>query len=178
MLNENLSVALAIHPIREVYYKEPAREAMQAIFDDQRYNLNICVTGFKSKDAHWGLYVNAPHVVSSYLNNHPNIALERRKKYGHDYDIINPEDLTALLSKDGASLLEVMLMGGETTPVEGCHHAAFNDLIHWFFNLSPDSLKTLKIVIKFDTLFFSSRLSDSWEFNGVDSKVMDNHPKI
>jgi len=156
MPNEETRAVFAIHPIVDVYESQPAKEAMQAVLDDPRYHLAVCVTAHVSESEFWRLYVRSNKVISSYLNNHPDIVKQRIEKYGHSYSIINPEDLTDLFRHvSNSNTLEIMLMGGEVTKVEGCHHEAFLDLIHWFFNYSPREITTLKIKIDFKKVFFN-----------------------
>ena len=147
-----LAVAIAVHPL-EMYLSSPAATAMQEVLNDTAYSLTIGVTAPHHRGGGYQLYVQPDTIVSSPVTTGVDITNRvREKKYGHPYYILQPEDLTMLLDRMGVKNITITLMGGEVGGPEGCHHAAFDDLVNWFYQFSTQ-LESLSIKIPLNTLF-------------------------
>lgn len=153
--SKDLSIAIAVHPT-EVYDRHPAKNEMQQVLDGRDHDLSIVVTNFMYDDTRSRVYVKAiaewVSPKTTYLDIKNKI---REKMYGHGYGILNPEDLSELNNLYNPQTLRIVLVGGEVGGSEGCHHAAFVDIVEWFYNISPIKLQLLEIIIPVYALFTS-----------------------
>ncbi len=154
-------IAVAIHPMKEIYSYEPARDAIQAILDDRKYDLTFAVTGSKERAEKLKrkntLYVRPQKVIAT--PDYPT-------KLG--CYIIDPDDLLKPFRNETVTLLSVTLVGGEAP---GCHSGALDDLQRWF----PSSpLIEFIIEVPFAALFRGTKTYGINEPETVDLNFIEN----
>ena len=155
MSNETYRVAIAIHPLSDVYYGRPAQAAMQQILDDTRLDTSVGVTAPNYLGKPYSLYVRPKQIICSPpLTTDDLRTRSRHNKFGgHPYYILEPAVLTSLLEiENSLHNVEISLMGGEAGGQEGCHHLAFTDLIEWFYTYAT-FIHSLYIDIPLTALF-------------------------